>query len=166
MGSNYEKNFQALCTDPFTTMIANNYKGRPIEEIMEHIYEDLISYESYYLLSGKLCLVYPVIKSQIALKDYQCAFSNDIIRKGTRYLRYDPFIVATSNPNNPKSYQPYKLCREIICTEYYEYYLPDNINDLDNMACYADNCMDDPDINYRCLNDYMGQCMTLKPIKK
>ena len=46
MGSNYEKNFQSLCTDPFTTMIANNYKGRPIEEIMEHIYEDLISYES------------------------------------------------------------------------------------------------------------------------
>ena len=152
----YEKNFRTLCTNPFATYIANKYKGEPIEKIIDHMYEDMIMFESMYLLSGKLCMVYPNIKSQVALKDYPCFLSNDEIKKGTRYLRYDPFVIATNNPDNLKSYQAYKLNKIIICREYFEYYLPTTISELDTFACYADNCMDDHDINYRRLNAMTG----------
>lgn len=162
----YEKNFRTLCSNPFATFIANKYKGRPIDEIIDLIYEELILFESTYLLSGKLCMVYPNIKSQIALKDYPCYLSNDEIKKGTRYLRYDPFIIATNNPDNLKSYQSYKLNKIIICREFFEYYLPTNIGELDTFAYYTDNNYDDPSVNYGRLNRMIGEGLVLKPIKK
>lgn len=166
MGSDYEKNFQALCSNPFDAEIAYKYRGRPLDEIMEHIYEELPLFESSYLLSGRYCMVYPNIKYQKAAKNYMCYFSNDLIKKGERYLRYDPLVIATPNPDNRKLYKAYKLSNMIICRSYYEWYLPEDITELDQFAMNIEDEVYDSEVNYRNLSYHLGQGLVLKPIKK
>ena len=162
--ANYEEELKKLGTNIFASATIDKYYGRPIEEIYELIDE----YLSYYILDGKYCMVYPNIKYPLprAIKCYPSYLSNDMIMKGDSYARYNPLVIATTNINDPSKYEAYKLERPIICTAHQELYLPQNINELDDMAYKTDYCIEDLEINYRILNDYMGGQMILKPIKK
>ncbi|MBO4245887.1 MAG: hypothetical protein J5892_04045 [Bacilli bacterium] len=164
----YEKNFQTLCSNPFFTIIAHRYHGQPIDKIIEHIYEELIEFESNYLLSGKSCIVYPNITSQIAIKQYACNLSIDSILKGEHYLRFNPLIIATYEPENYKSYETYVLKRPIICRESFYNDLPQDISDLDDFACHAESGYNTdcyPNINFSHFYDQIGGAFVLKRIR-
>ena len=162
--ANYNEVLKELGTNIFVRATIDAYYGRPIEEIYERIDEFL----SFHILEGKYCMVYPGITYPLprARKCYPSYLSTDIIMKGDSYARYNPLVIATTNINDPSKYKAYKLDRPIICTAHQELYLPQTINELDNMAYKTDYCIEDSTINYRILNDYMGGQMTLKPLKK
>ena len=164
MANTYDEELRKLNSNIFVKAVIKEYYGRPIEEIYEHIDD----YLSFHILYGKYCMVYPNIKYPLphAMKDYPSYLSRDIILKGSSYVRYNPFVIATSDIDDKSKYQVYKLDHDIICTANQEFYLPTTINELDDMAYNTDYCIENQEINYRRLNDFMGGQMILKPIKK
>ena len=169
MEKDYQKKFNAICTNPFITIIANKYYGLPIDDVEERIFDEIALLESNYLLSGKTCIVYPNIKYFIARKAYPGYLSTDWIFPGERYLRYDPFIIAARDLDDRKSYQKFKLKKPIICREAFSDVLPENIGDLDIFAQYTDFGMESdtyPNVNFSNLNEKMGGGLVLKPISK
>ncbi len=163
----YDEKFKTLCTNIFATAIANKYKGKPIEEIQARIACEMINYLSWYLLRESYCMVYPVIKSQVARKDYQCFLSRNDIRKGSYYYRYTPLIVATEYPENPRSYKTFKLSEIIICHEVMGQYLPESIRELDSMAYYANypEAKEKLAVDYEHFHNVLKHPLSLVPIK-
>ena len=164
----YNQQFRELCTNIFATIIANKYKGKPIEEIQDSINCEMENYLSWYLLRESYCMVYPLIRYQVARKNYQCFLSRNDIWKGSCYYRYMPLIIATDHPDNPKTYKKYKLSEIIICHEVMEDSLPTNINGLDNMAYHANYALldDNSTIDYEHFSHVLGSQLSLIPIKK
>lgn len=138
------------------------YGNISIEQIY---YEELSELEyantSEILLPNHEVILYQNIKEQKASKDITCMYSGSVIRKGSYYIYYKPFLEDLTDGIC------YTISRPIKCDSYYSDELPTNIKELDELSrrlfsSYENN----DDYSYNFLTNYGSDRISLIKIRK
>lgn len=97
---------------------------------------------SHVLFYGDYVKFYPNIKECIASKEHNCCFSNALIRKGSLYVRFKPFL------HNISKNEKYVANKVITVEPGYLYDLPKTLSDFEDFYTKVTNYTNDSDFDY------------------
>ena len=123
----YNSELSKYKIDKVAREIINSLYGESLNDILYAVEQSRLENISNDLFPGSSIIVYPGIKEVHAKKDYICDFSGARISKGSLYVNYRPMLRNISNGNT------YVLKRTIKTELSYEYDLPTNISELEEL---------------------------------
>jgi len=97
---------------------------------------------SYVLFYGDYVKFYPNIKECIAQKNHNCCFSNALIRKGSLYVRFKPFL------HNISKNEKYVANKVITVEPGYLYDLPKTLSDFEDFYSKVISHTSNQDLDY------------------
>ena len=148
--------------DKHAKEIIQTLYGAPITEIAEAIEESILEYKSESLFPGSLIKVFPGITEAKAKKEYTCDFSGARINIGNLYVNYRPMLKNIANG------EAYVLKKTMKLEPCYEYLLPTNIVELEELINKIDNYQyyEDEDIQYDHLYMKTGGGLAFKKLSR
>ena len=133
--------------------------NKSIEEILFEIEQYTESITSEYLFDNNIIKFYPNIKEAKASKPIVCHFSGGIIKKGSLYCCYRPFL------HNIDTNQKFVLKKTIKVEEGYKDYLPVSIKDFERFIYNLDNAYtldSNNDLDFYSINCNLGDWSLLE----
>lgn len=153
----YNEEIKKLEQDPTGNLFIDPDKS--IEEIYFDIEQYTESLRSEYLFNNDIVKFYPSIKEVVANRDTTCHFSGGIIRKGSLYCNYRPFL------QNMDTGQKYVLKKTIKVETGYRHFLPTTLKKFEEFIYNLDNAYSlnkDSELDYYSINCNLGEWSLLE----